>query len=83
MSKELNVEDNAPWKQRYTASSIGSAQIACLCPTKGILNIRRGTLQWVCLGYSSEYASSDHEYARWSYLRFVYFAGWSMGLLSG
>ncbi|HZU86918.1 MAG TPA: prolyl oligopeptidase family serine peptidase [Anaerolineaceae bacterium] len=47
MPREVQIENNAPWKQRYTAPSIGAAQIASLCPTKGILNdTRSGTLQW-------------------------------------
>ncbi len=46
MPRKLQVENTAPWKQRYTAASIGAAQIAPLCPTQGILNIRSGSLQW-------------------------------------
>lgn len=47
MPEKLNVENDAPWKQRYRAPSIGSAQIAALCPTRAILNdTRSGSLQW-------------------------------------
>jgi hypothetical protein len=47
MLKELQVEDNAPWKQRYRAPYVVGSQIASLDPTKGILADKRsGTLQW-------------------------------------
>ncbi|MGB8981978.1 MAG: hypothetical protein WCC12_08895, partial [Anaerolineales bacterium] len=47
MLKELQIEDNAPWKQRYRAASVGSAEIAAACPTRAILNdTRSGSLQY-------------------------------------
>lgn len=47
MSKKVQVEENAPWKQRYRAPAIVSSQIASLLPTKGILaNNLSGTMQW-------------------------------------
>jgi dienelactone hydrolase len=55
MLKEPNIEDNAPWKQRYRASSIGSAQIAALCPSRAILNdTRSGSLQWYAWDRSTD-----------------------------
>ncbi|MGA2488893.1 MAG: hypothetical protein ABSF99_01715 [Anaerolineales bacterium] len=36
MPQKLNLENVAPWKQRYRAPSIGSAQIAAACPTRAM-----------------------------------------------
>jgi len=47
MLKEIQLEDNAPWKQRYRQPSIVSSQIAPLAPTRGILSDNQtGTIQW-------------------------------------
>jgi len=47
MLKKLQIEDNAPWKQRFRAPRIVSSQIAALLPTKGILaNNQSGAVQW-------------------------------------
>jgi dienelactone hydrolase len=47
MQKNIDAEDNLPWKQRYRAPSIGSVQIASSCPSRDILNdTRSGSLQW-------------------------------------
>ncbi|MBN2146254.1 MAG: hypothetical protein JW726_02655 [Anaerolineales bacterium] len=47
MLQKLNLEDDAPWKQRYRAASVGSVQIAPACPTRAILNdTRSGSLQY-------------------------------------
>lgn len=47
MPKELQAEDDAPWKQRYWVPSVGSALIAAACPTRAILNdTRSGSLQY-------------------------------------
>ncbi len=47
MVEKLQLEENAPWKQRFRAPAIVSSQIASLDPTKGILAERRdGFLQW-------------------------------------
>jgi len=44
---KLNLDDNAPWKQRYRAPSVRSAQIASSCPARAILNdTRSGSLQY-------------------------------------
>lgn len=47
MPRKLNLEENAPWKQRYRVPSVGSALIAPACPTRAILNdTRSGSLQY-------------------------------------
>lgn len=47
MLKELPIEDNASWKQRYRAPSVFLSQIAPLAPDKGILaDTRSGSVQW-------------------------------------
>ena len=47
MLKELQLEENALWKQRFRAPAVVVSQIAFLEPTKGILADRRnGTMQW-------------------------------------
>lgn len=47
MLRKLQLEDAAPWKQRYRAPAIVASQIASSVPTKGIVaDNRSGTLQW-------------------------------------
>jgi dipeptidyl aminopeptidase/acylaminoacyl peptidase len=47
MLTELQLEDNARWKQRYRAPAVFASQVAPRAPTKGILaDNRSGTLQW-------------------------------------
>lgn len=54
MLKKLEIEDNAPWKQRYWVPSTGSAQIASSFPTRAILNdTRSGSLQYYAWDISS------------------------------
>ena len=47
MIKKLNLDDDAPWKERYRAPSVAASQIADLSPESGIVaHNRSGTLQW-------------------------------------
>ena len=47
MLKELQVKENAAWKQRYRVPTIFASQIASSAPSKGILaDNRNGTMQW-------------------------------------
>jgi dienelactone hydrolase/Tol biopolymer transport system component len=47
MLRELQLDDDAPWKQRFRAAEVYSSRIAPLAPTKGVLvDNRSGTMQW-------------------------------------
>jgi dienelactone hydrolase len=57
MLKELQLDEDAPWKKRYRASSIRVTAIAANAPTRGLVLTDRGssTVQW----YAWDVATND------------------------